>query len=109
MTTSLSPAEAAEMQRNGAAIVDIREPDERASGVIPGAQHVPLSALPETALSAPADQPVIYHCRSGRRTLTNFDRLRDKAAGSQVYVIEGGIEAWAEDGLPVAGVTGAAS
>jgi rhodanese-related sulfurtransferase len=100
MIKQISPEEAARLLESGASLVDIREASERAAGLIPGSRHAPLSVL-ETAELTPTEQPVIFHCRSGGRTTTNAERLRQKAGGDDVYLLAGGIEAWRAAGLPV--------
>lgn len=97
----LSPERAAEMQSSGALLVDVRETDELALGVIPGARHAPLSALRGGIVPADPARPVIFHCRSGRRTTNNVEALREAAAGSEVYLLDGGLDAWRAAGLPV--------
>jgi rhodanese-related sulfurtransferase len=97
----ISPADAAELVKRGALLVDVREAAERTSGKIPGAIHAPLSALDRTALGAQPGQPVIFHCRSGGRTTANAVVLQSKAGASDAYLLKGGIEAWRAAGLPV--------
>jgi rhodanese-related sulfurtransferase len=43
---------------------------------------------------------VIFHCRAGKRTADNAERLR-QAAQCEAYIVEGGIEGWKKAGLPV--------
>jgi len=47
-----------------------------------------------------ASAPIIFHCRAGKRTADNADRLK-VAAACEAYVLSGGIEAWKRAGLPV--------
>lgn len=97
---SLTPISAAEAQRliaQGAVLVDIRDPDERARAHIPGSRSMPLASL-EQVQGAPA---VIWHCRSGMRTQANAGKLAQNADGT-AYYLEGGLDAWHKAGLPVA-------
>jgi rhodanese-related sulfurtransferase len=96
----IPPQHAAELMRGGAVVVDIREADEHAAERIPGAAHRPLSGLPEAAPVAEAGQPVVFHCKMGNRTMINADELAPLAPGD-AYIIEGGIDAWKDAGLPV--------
>lgn len=100
MVKEISPRQAADLMRNGAALVDIREENERAVGVIPGARHVPLSDLGKVDLAV-RDHAVIFHCRSGRRTAENAEQLERTAKSDDVYIVAGGLDAWREAGLPV--------
>jgi rhodanese-related sulfurtransferase len=98
---TISPERAAELMRQGAVLVDVREADEHARERIPGARHHALSQLDAQNPARPGDDVLIFHCRSGARTRANADRL---AASNvcETYVLEGGIEAWKKAGLPVA-------
>ena len=97
----ISPAAAAALLENGGLLVDIREAAERQAGVIPNAVHAPLSALQDCEIPAAPDQPVIFHCRSGRRTGINAAALAGKVQGCEAYLLDGGIDAWRSQGLPV--------
>ena len=101
MIRSIKPEEAAQMLVEGAALVDIREAPERAGGVIPGAESLPLSSLPGATVAGGGERPVIFHCRSGRRTETNAELLQQSAGAPDVFLLEGGLDAWRAAGLPV--------
>lgn len=81
-----------------AVLIDIREPDEHARERIPGAQSVPLSALPRS-IHLPQKQ-AIFHCRSGGRTAAAAERLAG-ASSADTYLLTGGLEAWKKAGYPV--------
>lgn len=97
---TLTPAAARTLIESGAAVIDIREPDEFAREHIPGARNEPLSKLGGPVATGKADI-VIYHCKSGMRTKANADRLA-AASGCEAYVLEGGLDAWKAAQLPVA-------
>jgi rhodanese-related sulfurtransferase len=99
--TTITPQRAAELVRSGAVLVDIREADEHARERITGARHHPLSAFNGKTPARPGDQVLIFHCRSGARTLANAAQLA-AASECQSYILEGGLEAWKKAGLPVA-------
>jgi rhodanese-related sulfurtransferase len=82
----------------GAILIDIREADERAREHVPGAHHNPLSRL--SAVELGSATAVIFHCRSGARTVANARRL-GAVAECDAYILEGGIDAWKKAGLPV--------
>lgn len=94
--TPISAADAQSMIAKGAALVDIREPDEHARARIPGARSMPLARL-EKIQNVPA---VIWHCRSGMRTQANAGALAENS-GCDAYFLEGGLDAWRKAGLPV--------
>lgn len=97
----IDPMRAAELMRDGAVLIDIREADEHARERIAGARHHSLSRIDAETPARPGDSVVIFHCRSGARTEANAGRLAS-AAACEAYVLQGGIEAWKKAGLPVA-------
>ena len=101
---TISPADAKRLLDLGAVLVDIREADEHAREKIPGARHLPLSRLDATDLVLPQGKPVLFHCRSGARTLANAGRLAAKAATCDAYIVEGGLDAWKKAGLAIRNV-----
>jgi rhodanese-related sulfurtransferase len=99
---TVSAADARRLIDEGAILVDIREPDEHAREKVPGARNLPLSRLDEAELAVQQGKPVIFHCRSGARTLGNGQRLAARVVdGCQAFVLEGGLDAWKKAGLPV--------
>jgi rhodanese-related sulfurtransferase len=61
------PAKVAEAIDAGAAVIDVREPDEFDQGHIAGAVSIPIRTLGASAAQIPTDQPVIVYCASGHR------------------------------------------
>jgi phage shock protein E len=69
---------------NGALIVDVRSPQEFASGHIDGSVNVPLNVIgSKAAFLKQAGQPVITCCRSGARSALAAQML--KASEIEVY------------------------
>lgn len=102
MLHPLSPQQVRERLDAGRAIlVDIREADEFARSHITGAQSQPLSTWEKAHLSVDPDADVIFTCRSGMRTTGACDRLAARIRGD-AFVLNGGLDAWAKAGLPVA-------
>ncbi len=100
---TISPARAAELMRDGAVLIDIREADEHARERIPGAHHHALSRIDAANPVHPGDDVLIFHCRSGMRTKGNAAKLAAAAPRDcEMFVLEGGIDAWKKAGLPVA-------
>ena len=97
---TISPEKARELIAGGALLVDIREADEHAREKIAIAHHEPLSRLDKVSPPGPAPM-VIFHCKSGNRTLSNAGRLAC-ATDVEAFILEGGIDAWKKAGLPVA-------
>jgi rhodanese-related sulfurtransferase len=99
--TSISPADAKRLLDAGAVLIDIREPDEHARHRIPGARNVALSRLDSAQPGVAAGQAVIFHCKSGMRTLSSSQRLADWAGPlARVHVLDGGLDGWERAGLP---------
>jgi rhodanese-related sulfurtransferase len=99
---TVTPQRARRLIEEGAILIDIREADEHARERIPGAHHVPLSRLDAADFAAHRGGPVIFHCRSGARTLGNAARLAGRVGGREAFALEGGLDAWRKAGLPVA-------
>jgi rhodanese family protein len=95
---NITPAEAQALRASGATLADIRSADEYAREHIAGAQRVEVAALQAEQFTA----PVIFHCRLGQRTRQQAARLRASVrADVAAYLLDGGIEAWKQAGLPV--------
>lgn len=98
----LSPADVRRRLESGQAVlVDIREADEFARTHIPGALSQPLSAWERAHLAIDPAADVIFTCRSGMRTAGACDRLAARVSGD-TFVLDGGLDAWARAGLPLA-------
>lgn len=94
-------ATAAQLQESGALLVDVRENMEHARARIPGSKLVPLSRFDESDLPLVPGQAVVFFCASGNRTNVYAARLAEKAGDADAYVLNGGIGAWWQAGLPV--------
>lgn len=100
---AISPAQARLRQQQGALLIDVRGPDERALGMADGAIGVSREALlksPSQFIPA-VETPVLLVCQSGMRSQQCEAALR--ALGySDVISVSGGTEAWQAAGLPMA-------
>ncbi|MEV0267891.1 rhodanese-like domain-containing protein [Hamadaea sp. NPDC050747] len=83
----------------GAAVVDVREPDEYLAGHVPGARPIPLGQLPEHLGDLPRDEPVYLICASGNRSLAAAGLLA--RAGFDAVSVTGGTGAWQRAGRTV--------
>lgn len=100
--TPLTPANvAARLKAKRAVLVDIREPDEFARRHVTGALSRPLSGLEAAHIKIAPGADVVFTCKTGMRTGANCDRLAAQVEGP-AFVLEGGVDAWAAAGLPVA-------
>ncbi|WP_027876867.1 rhodanese-like domain-containing protein [Meiothermus cerbereus] len=83
-------------------VVDIREPQEWAEGLLPGALRLPLSRLEALApLYLEREQPVLLYCRSGNRS-QEARQILQNLGHPKVWHLEGGLKAWCEAGIPCA-------
>lgn len=96
----VSPQQTAQALGTSTQIVDVRDADELAEGVIPGARHIPLGELSSRLGELDRSLPVIAVCRSGRRSAAAADQLA--AAGFSADTMAGGMIAWQSAGLPTA-------
>lgn len=81
-------------------LIDVREPGEYADARIPGALLCPLSSFDASALPADGERRVVFHCGSGKRSLTAAEKRLAAGQPSAAHM-EGGIAAWKAAGLPV--------
>jgi rhodanese-related sulfurtransferase len=88
----------------GARVLDVREPYEWAAGHIDGALHIPLAQLPVRVGELSPDEDVVVVCRVGSRSARAVAWLL--AQGYDAVNLEGGMGAWAADGLPMVSETG---
>ena len=111
----LQPRDALEESRHGALIVDTRCQEARAAtGVIPGAVHVPLSVLywrldassgyADTRLSDPSRRIILF-CADGYSSSLAAVTLRDLGFDRATDIV-GGFNGWLADGLPVERLAG---
>ncbi len=74
-------------------LVDVRQPDETANGVIDGAIEIPLTRLNERLATLDAARPTVVYCESGYRSSIAASRMA--AAGfTDVADLLGGYSAW---------------
>jgi len=98
MSVTLEQARA-EQQAGQALLVDIREPDEHATGVAPGARLLPMRQLPRRLAELPRDQPVLLICNTQNRSRATLDALRAQGWTNLRYV-HGGMSEWVRRGWP---------
>jgi len=98
----IAPHDALALQARGAALVDVREPDEIAQGSAPGALRLGRSYLElriEDAVPDP-QRPIVVMCGSGTRSLFAAADLA-RLGYAKVSSVAGGFARWKNEGLPV--------
>jgi rhodanese-related sulfurtransferase len=85
------------------AIVDCRERVEHEVTRIAGVPLVPMSEILDRLDDLPTDRPMVLICRSGARSGQVAEYLTAEGNHGEVANLDGGILAWAADGLPYEG------
>ncbi|MFC0224969.1 rhodanese family protein [Serratia aquatilis] len=87
----------------GAHLLDIRSADEYAHEHIAQASLLPLTAIEkgEKLQQLTEQDVVIFHCQSGRRTAENAPLLATAVFPAKIYVLEGGLNGWKQQGNSV--------
>lgn len=98
------PLEAARMalEKSQQVVIDIREPDEHATGVAQGALLIPMSQLGGrlAELPPPGTQPFLVICNTQNRSARIVGQLQ--AAGyTNARYVKGGMSLWAARGWPM--------
>lgn len=98
---TLDPPEVSRLLHAGKILlIDVREPSEYESERIAGALLYPLSTFDAGLLPDDVPRRVVFHCGSGKRSLTAAER-RLAAGHTHAAHMAGGIAAWKAAGLPV--------
>ena len=92
----------AEHEAGRALLIDIREPDEHATGVVAGAKLLPMRQLAARVGEIPTDagRPVLLICRTQNRSSATLRALRERGYAHVRYV-DGGMREWARRGWPM--------
>lgn len=76
-------------------VIDVREPDEAEICDI-GGELIPMGQILQHLDDIPTDRPVVFHCRSGKRSGKVVEKLEEEGFDN-VYNLEGGILAWSDE------------
>lgn len=98
--SDLSPAEAQQWLGEDASIqlIDVRTPEEHKEAHLAGDKLIPMGELQARLHEIDQARPVLLYCAVGGRSGRVMDFL--EAQGYEVRHIDGGISAWAGEGLP---------
>jgi rhodanese-related sulfurtransferase len=100
---AISPAELADRIDAGSPpfILDVRTPEEYASGHLPGATNIPHDELGSRIQELPVtkSEEIVVHCQSGRRAQLARATLLE-GGYSNVRDLAGHWQAWRASGLP---------
>lgn len=91
-----------EFEAGRAVLIDIREPEEHATGVAKGAQLLPMRQLGARLAEVPVapDKPVFLICNTQNRSSATLRALRERGY-KHVRFVQGGMSQWASRGWPM--------
>ena len=100
---SLSAMQAVRLMNQGALLIDLRGKDSYDAGHIGDARNVPAAELAAQAESLKKwrDKTVITYCDSGASAAGSARTLM-KLGFTKVFCLQGGVDAWLKDNLPLA-------
>jgi rhodanese-related sulfurtransferase len=101
-TYEINISQAYEKYQKSVFFLDVRTQAEWDSFHIPNTTLIPLDQLAARVNEVPQDREVVVVCRSGNRSKTGRDLLR-QAGYDQVTSMSGGVNAWRAAGYPVEG------
>jgi rhodanese-related sulfurtransferase len=81
------------------AVLDVREPGERADGVIENSLWIPLGTLGSRLAELSREKLLVVHCKGGYRSSIATSILR-RAGFRDIANLIGGFDAWKTTGLP---------
>lgn len=92
--TAISPEEVKARLESGEELymIDVREDEEIAEGMIPGAKHIRMGDIPDSLDRLDNDKEYIVICRSGNRSGRVCSFLAEH--GYTVVNMEGGMLSW---------------
>ncbi len=95
--------QALSMNKQGALLLDVREPAEYSALHAPNAKLIPLGQLSARLqeIAEYKDKPIVVICRSGRRSAIAVSQLQE-AGYKQASNVKGGMLAWESNGLEIA-------
>ncbi len=81
------------------ALLDVREPWERALCVLPGSLHIPMQEIPNAMTTLDPEKELVIYCHSGVRSL-HAGRFLEQNGFRRVVNLAGGIDRWAREVEP---------
>jgi rhodanese-related sulfurtransferase len=94
--SKVKAAQALDLVRDGATLLDVRESSEWKSGHVPGAIHVALGNIGQAPRRLHQGRPIVVMCASGMRSRTAAKHLR--GLGFDAASLTGGLGAWQRAG-----------
>jgi rhodanese-related sulfurtransferase len=88
-----------QQQPDSLRVIDVREHREIIAGAVPGAEAMPLATIPLRLGELDREDTLVFVCRSGARSAQACAYLQQQGY-DKVYNLQGGMIAWAREGLP---------
>jgi len=100
---SISSQDLIRLMNQGALVLDIRKPDEFASGHVNGAKHLPSDQILKAGDSFKRfkEKPVIVYCDSGSLAAAAVRQLIEQGF-TKAFTLRGGFASWRAENLPIA-------
>jgi rhodanese-related sulfurtransferase len=98
----ISAQEALSQQQagEGQVFLDVRTPEEFASGRVPGAVNIPVKQLPSRLAELDKNDRLVVYCERGPRSAVAVDTLVE-AGYTNVSHLMGDMAGWRAAGLPI--------
>ena len=102
LINEIEVTELAQLKESGETlrVIDIRQPAELNSGIIPGAEALPMHIIPLRINELKRDEKLVMVCRSGARSAQACMFLQQQGYDN-VFNLRGGMMAWAGSGLEI--------
>ncbi len=99
----VDPSEVVQLLGEGVVVVDVRETEELAAGILPGAVHIPRGFLELRIEGVVPDrsQPVIIYCAGGVRSALGAHTLMSELGYEDASSMVGGFTLWKDRGYEV--------
>jgi rhodanese-related sulfurtransferase len=78
-------------------IIDVRESNEVAIGIIPNSIHIPLAQILTRMNDIDPARETVVHCKMGGRSARAIDALRRSGFAGNLLNLRGGIIAWSNE------------
>lgn len=95
----MNSREAEHAASEGAVVLDVREPYEWDAGHIVGSVHIPIGEIQRRYEELDPARRIVVVCQVGQRSALVADFLG--SLGYDAHNLDGGLTAWARDGLPL--------
>tara|TARA_R110001592_G_scaffold237306_9_gene496308 strand:+ start:8214 stop:8534 length:321 start_codon:yes stop_codon:yes gene_type:complete len=75
-------------------LIDVRESDELEICSLSQAHHIALGTVPQHLDAIATDKPVVFMCRSGKRSSNALFFAQEQIQNGDFYNLDGGILGW---------------